>query len=74
MAASNSESEERRPWIYAFLVLLLVSLWMLLMRLMHIPFLALDFEISLVYLPTILAGIIVLQVTRKRRLPENHIS
>ena len=66
MAASDSESEERRPWIYAFLILLLVSLWMVTVRLMNTPFLALDFEVALIYIPTIIAGIIVLRVGRKR--------
>jgi len=74
MAASDTQSEERRPWIYAFLILLLVSLWALTMRLIKNPFLALDFEVSLVYLPTVLAGIIVFQVARKRRAAANHIS
>jgi hypothetical protein len=40
---------------------------MLTLRLMNNPFLALDFEVSLVYLPTALAGIIVFQTTRKQR-------
>jgi TRAP-type C4-dicarboxylate transport system permease small subunit len=67
MAASESPIEERKPWVYAFIILLFVSLWMLTLRLMNNPFLALDFEVSLVYLPTILAGIIVLQITRRHR-------
>ena len=67
MAASDTQNEERRPWIYGFLILLVVSLCTLTMRLMNSPFLALDFEVSLVYLPTVLAGIIVFQVARKRR-------
>jgi hypothetical protein len=71
MAASNSQSDDRRPWIYAFLLLLLASVVMLAMRLMNTPFLALDFEVSLVYLPTVLAGIIVWQVGRKQRSADN---
>jgi len=67
MAASESQGEERRPWIYAFLILLVASLWMLTMRLINTSFLALDFEVALIYVPTILAGIIVFQVGRKRR-------
>jgi TRAP-type C4-dicarboxylate transport system permease small subunit len=67
MAASNTQAEERRPWIYAFVILVLVSAWMLTMRLMNNPFLALDFEVCLVYLPTALAGIILFQTTRKER-------
>lgn len=74
MAASNSQSEERGPWIYAFVILLFVSVLVLTMRLMNTPFLALDFEVSLVYLPTVLAGIIVVQVGRKRRATENNLS
>ena len=71
MAPSGTQTDERRPWTYAFLILLLVSLWMLTMRLMNTPFLALDFEISLVYLPTALAGIIAFQVVRKQRASDN---
>ena len=67
MAASESAIEARRPWIYAFLILLAASLWVLTMRLINTPFLALDFEVSLIYIPTILAGIIVFQMWRKRR-------
>jgi hypothetical protein len=37
------------------------------MRLLNNSFLALDFEVALVYLPTALAGIITLYVTRKSR-------
>jgi len=67
MAASENQAEERKPWFYAFAILLLVSAWMLIMRLMHNPFLALDFEVSLVYLPTALAGIIAFHMTRKQQ-------
>jgi len=74
MAASDSQSEERRPWIYAFLILLLISLLMLTLRLMNTPILALDFEVSLIYLPTVLSGIIVFQVGRKRQAAESHLT
>lgn len=37
------------------------------MRILSIPFLALDFEIALIYLPTILAGVIVAFYAVKRR-------
>jgi len=57
--------EDRKTWLYAFVILLLVSIWMLSMRLMNNPLLVLGFEISLVYLPTALAGIIVLYLTKK---------
>jgi hypothetical protein len=43
---------------------------MLSMRLMNNPFLALDFELTLVYLPTILAGIIAVHMIRKRTEPQ----
>ena len=74
MTRSDSQIEERRPWLYAFMILLLVSLWMLALRLTNNPFLALDFELCLVYLPTALAGIIVLQITRKGRALAAHAS
>lgn len=35
------------------------------MRLMETPFLMLDFEVSIVYLPTLLAGVVVVYLTRK---------
>jgi len=65
MRTSTTQTEDRKPWTYAFVVLLLVSVWMLILRLMNNPFLALDFEVSLVYLPTALAGAIVFHLARK---------
>ena len=65
MAEPKPEAEAFRPWIYAFAILLLVSIWMLAMRLMNSSFLPLDFEASLVYLPTVLAGGIVIYLARK---------
>lgn len=71
MTPSDTQSEERKPWVYAFLILLLASLCMLTMRLMNTPILALDFEVALVYLPTALAGLITFQMGRKRRVSGN---
>jgi len=65
MAEPKPEAEAFKPWIYAFTILLLISIWMLAMRLMNSPFLPLDFEASLVYLPTVLAGGIVIYLARK---------
>jgi TRAP-type C4-dicarboxylate transport system permease small subunit len=64
---SPGSTDERKLWLFAFLVLLLVSLWMLTMRLLNSAFLALDFEASLIYLPTILAGLIALYLSLKTK-------
>ncbi|MGA2627769.1 MAG: hypothetical protein ABSF63_12040 [Candidatus Bathyarchaeia archaeon] len=75
MTDSASQAEDKKTWSYAFIILLLVSIWMLLMRLMNSPFLALDFEISLVYLPTVLSGIIAFYVAKKQtRATASHLS
>lgn len=65
MATSAITSDERTSWTYAFLILLLVSGWTLLMHVMKSPFLMLDFEVSIVYLPTVLAGILTAYLTLK---------
>jgi uncharacterized membrane-anchored protein len=65
MAEPKSEAEALKPWVYAFTILLLISIWMLAMRLMNSSFLPLDFEASLVYLPTVSAGGIVIYLARK---------
>jgi uncharacterized membrane-anchored protein len=68
------QEEDKKTWSYAFIILILVSIWMLLMRLMNSSFIPLDFEISLVYLPTVLSGIIAFYVSRKQeRAPASHI-
>jgi hypothetical protein len=74
MTQSETEAEERKPWIYAFAILLLVSFWMLTLRIMNNAFLALDFEVTLVYFPTALAGVVAFQTTRKQRMTANHSS
>jgi len=71
MAAFRVQSDESKPWIYAFIILLVVSIWMLTMRLVNDSFLALDFEIALVYFPTALAGIIAFQTMRKEERSSN---
>lgn len=74
MTDSTAQAEDKKTWLYAFVILLLVSLWMLTMRLMNSPFLALDFEAALVYLPTILAGIIAFYVAKKEeRTSASHL-
>lgn len=65
MATSATAPDERSTWIYAFVILLLVSTWMLALRLMKSPFLMLDFEVTVVYLPTLLAGIVATYVTMR---------
>ncbi len=66
MAESGNPPDERKLWLYAFGILLLVSLWLLALRLFNSAFLALDFEVTLVYLPTVLAGIIALYLHRTK--------
>lgn len=60
LAASPNSENERRLWLFAFLILLVVSVSILTMRLLQSAFLAIDFEVMIVYLPTALAGIIAL--------------
>jgi TRAP-type C4-dicarboxylate transport system permease small subunit len=61
------EAEDKKPWLYAFLILALVSAWMIVMRLLNTPFLQPEFEIALIYLPTVLAGVIVTYLTIQSR-------
>lgn len=67
MAASLDSVNEKKLWLYAFVILLLVSFWLLAMRILNSAFLALDFEVTLVYLPTVLAGIIALYLSLKSK-------
>jgi len=66
MTGSASTSDEKKAWTYAFLILLIISATMLATRLMGKEFLVLDFEIALIYFPTVLAGITAAYVTIKR--------
>jgi hypothetical protein len=65
MASSASTSDEKKAWTYAFLILLIISTAMLATRLMGKEFLVLDFEIALIYFPTVLAGIAAAYVSIK---------
>jgi uncharacterized membrane protein len=64
---TSAEGEERKPWIYAFVILVLASASMIVMRLLNMPFLQPEFEIALIYLPTVLAGVIVTYLTMQSR-------
>lgn len=63
---SVTEFDEGRTWISAFVILLLVSIWMLSMRIMNSAFLMLDFEVTIVYLPTVLAAVVVAYLSLRR--------
>jgi hypothetical protein len=65
MAGSETNSDEKTAWVYAFLILLLVSLAMFALRLTGRQFLVLEFEVALIYFPTALSGIIAAYVTLK---------
>lgn len=67
LAAEPNPGDETRLWVFAFIILLAVSLWMLTMRLLNDAFLALDFEVTIVYLPTVLAGVITLYLSTRTR-------
>jgi hypothetical protein len=65
MLDSAGATDEKKSWIYAFTILLVISIAMLTMRLAGKAFLVLDFELALVYIPTILAGIAATYLSRK---------
>jgi TRAP-type C4-dicarboxylate transport system permease small subunit len=67
LADTPGPVDERRLWVFAFLILLLVSLWIMAMRLLNGAFLSLEMEASLVYLPTVLAGGIAFYLSVKRK-------
>jgi hypothetical protein len=66
MAGSASTSDEKKAWTYAFLILLIISAAMLATRLMGREFLVLDFEVALIYFPTVLAGIAATYISIRR--------
>lgn len=70
MTVPSDSPDEKRLWLYAFVVLLVVSLWLLVMRILNSAFLALDFEVTLVYFPTVLAGAIALYLSVKAKPPQ----
>ena len=65
MAGTATNSDEKTAWIYAFLILLLVSIAMSALRLAGRQFLVFEFEVALLYFPTALSGIIAAYVTLK---------
>lgn len=65
MHTQGTRLTEEKGWRLAFLVLVLISLVTALLRVSGVPFLILEFELSLIYLPTILAGLILAVVRRK---------
>jgi predicted tellurium resistance membrane protein TerC len=70
MAGSATTLDDEKAWVYAFAILLLVSVAMLALRLSGRQFLVLEFETSLIYFPTVLSGIVAAYVTmngRRRR-------
>jgi hypothetical protein len=58
MPGSETATNESGSWTYAFLILLAVSAIMLAVRLAGRQFLVPEFEIALIYFPTVLSGII----------------
>jgi hypothetical protein len=64
---SATATDDKNTWLYAFTILLIVSLAILGIRFLLGPFLATDFEIVVIYLPTILAGLITFYLRVKTR-------
>ena len=65
MADSSTNSDEKTAWINAFVILLLLSVAILALRLSGRQFLVFEFEVTLIYFPTALSGIIAAFVTIK---------
>ena len=65
MLSPATKSDEKAAWLHAFIILLVVSLAMAGLRLTGRQFLVFEFEISLIYFPTALAGIIAFYMTMK---------
>jgi hypothetical protein len=65
MAESAIKSDEKTAWTYAFLILLLVSAAMIVLRLAGKQFLVFEFEVALIYFPTALSGMIAAYVIMK---------
>jgi uncharacterized membrane protein YhdT len=64
MAVSETRQDDA-AWGYSFAILLLASLAMLALRLLGRAFLALEFEIALIYFPTLLSGVIAAYMIRQ---------
>jgi len=56
----TSLTDDRRTWAYSCLVMVIVALLILASRMLGEPFLAFDFEVTVVYLPTVLVALIAL--------------
>jgi len=56
----TSLTDDRRTWAYSCLVMVIVALLILVSRMLGEPFLAFDFEVTVVYLPTVLVALIAL--------------
>ena len=65
VAEPSTGIDEKGPWTYAFVIMVLLSLLMLALRSSGKSFLALDFEATLIYFPTLLSGIITLLVSAR---------
>jgi hypothetical protein len=64
---SATTTDDKRTWLYAFAIMLIVSIATLGTRFLLGPFLATDFEIVVIYLPTVLAGLITFYLRVKFR-------
>jgi len=51
-------TEEARSWIYALVIMSVLSLVMITLRILSIPAFALEFELCMFYLPTTVVGAI----------------
>jgi hypothetical protein len=69
MSGSETAADERKSWVYAFLILLVASAIMLALRVAGRPFLVPEFEIAMIYFPTVLSGIIAGYVALKSAKP-----
>jgi hypothetical protein len=65
MSGSATATDEKNAWIYAFVILFIVSMAMLGLRLSGRQFLVTEFEITIIYFPTVLSGVISAYVTLK---------
>lgn len=63
----GNEGDDRKSWAYAFLIMLLLSGLMLGLRLASLSFLALDFELLVIYVPTLIAAVVYVYVARLAR-------
>lgn len=64
---STTVTDDNRTWLYAFAILLIVALVTLGTRFLLGPVLAPEFEVVVIYVPTILAGVITFYLRFKMR-------